>query len=351
MNHLLKKYTESTTNLRRYSKSSHVSRKHNTFPIESTNRIIYIFNNTFLSKNYIIIETIIERIEKIMYIVKCKKTGGKLILKIIHDSVHKIMENDVYFILRNYSHPNIIKYIDYGTFCDYDEFTEFVYVIYEYVKGTNLWEFIHHIENFNMASPAALALASASSSLLNLTQPQPQPQIQPHMKNDIYKIFEQIANGVKYLHSFNIVHCDLKLENIVISDDKLNMIKIIDFDLSFVAKHEEGKLFENSFGTMKYIAPESYDLCIYSKKSDIWQLGIVLFVMLTGKFPFDYDILPVNLHSNLYRRNDFKHINLDIIKENYDAGTFELIGSMLAFNDQCRASIDDVLNSLKKIDF
>ena len=162
-------------------------------------------------------------------------------------------------------------------------------------------------------------------------------------------IMVQIINAVSFLHENNILHCDMKLENIIINDE-LN-IKIIDFDLSIVCDNDEGYISNTIFGTLQYIAPESYDLCIYSKKTDIWQIGIILYILITNKFPHDTnEITIINSYSNLCRQNLFKHIDLSIpkhiiSKKKYCSSLYKLLEHMLNFNDKCRYDIKQIKES------
>ncbi|EGR28347.1 protein kinase domain protein [Ichthyophthirius multifiliis] len=122
---------------------------------------------------------------------------------------------------------------------------------------------------------------------------------------DVKKIFRQIIQGVDYIHQKNVCHRDIKLENLLLDDD-LN-IKIIDFGFAVCSPHDR-KL--NSFcGTPSYMAPEIIKKVEYSgQKVDIWSCGIVLYILVCGKFPFKgYD------EKDLYRK---------ILKNNYQIPSF-----------------------------
>ena len=96
-------------------------------------------------------------------------------------------------------------------------------------------------------------------------------------------IFKNLLKGVDYLHTHKIAHRDLKLENIII--DKHKNVKIIDFGFaSDTNKDFKGHMF---CGTPSYMSPEIINHQKHSYfKADIWALGIILYALLSGKFPF-----------------------------------------------------------------
>lgn len=87
-----------------------------------------------------------------------------------------------------------------------------------------------------------------------------------------------------YFHELNIVHRDLKPENVLIDKELNNTLKIIDFGTSIEV--QDGENLTNTHGTSYYIAPEVLNKK-YNKKCDVWSVGVILYILLSGKPPFD----------------------------------------------------------------
>lgn len=93
--------------------------------------------------------------------------------------------------------------------------------------------------------------------------------------------------AVAYCHSNNVAHRDLKPENILVDVKKDGHIKVIDFGTSHHFTQEDSQMHE-VFGTPYYIAPEVFT-GNYNEKCDMWSIGVILFVMLSGAPPFRAD--------------------------------------------------------------
>lgn len=96
----------------------------------------------------------------------------------------------------------------------------------------------------------------------------------------------QLTQGIQYLHLQGFIHRDIKLENILVSNEG-KQLKICDFGFAihFRAASEKKNL-QTICGTLNYLAPEVFKAKEYSRKVDIWSLGCVLFALATGSLPF-----------------------------------------------------------------
>lgn len=93
----------------------------------------------------------------------------------------------------------------------------------------------------------------------------------------------QMLLAVNYLHSHGIVHKDIKLENFLYESDDSDFLKLIDFGFSKVWDGQ--RKMKMSCGTLAYVAPEVLAQS-YTVKCDMWSLGVVVFILLTGYMPF-----------------------------------------------------------------
>jgi len=149
-------------------------------------------------------------------------------------------------------------------------------------------------------------------------------------------MFRQILSGLQYCHANLVAHRDLKPENLLL--DEYGNVKISDFGLSNVLK--PGSLFSTWCGSPVYTPPEVVLRRQYNGISmDIWSLGVVLYVLVTGGMPW-------RLESNVVKNID------DLIAGNYEIPDFlnvsddcrDLIGMMLIADSSKRANMETIMN-------
>ncbi|XP_034252924.1 probable serine/threonine-protein kinase MARK-A [Thrips palmi] len=155
-------------------------------------------------------------------------------------------------------------------------------------------------------------------------------------------IFYNVVNVVERLHAMNVVHRDLKLGNLVL-DRRNHKVTITNFCLGKHLASEKERL-QDQRGSPAYISPDV--LCgkpYLGKPSDMWALGVVLFTMLFGQFPF-YDSSPPQLFNKI-RAADYTIPSDGRVSE----GTKELIQRLIVLEPEMRLTASQVLDVLSTI--
>lgn len=147
------------------------------------------------------------------------------------------------------------------------------------------------------------------------------------------KFARQIGSALDYLHQNSIVHRDLKIENILISES--GNIKIIDFGLSNLFSPVSN--LSTFCGSLYFAAPELLNAKVYTgPEVDVWSFGVVLYVLVCGKVPFDDQSMPA-LHAKIKRGLVEYPVWLS-------AECKHLLTRMLVTSPQNRASLSEVLS-------
>ena len=250
-------------------------------------------------------------------------------------------EIDIFKMLQNITHPNIIKCIDFY------EYEYQIFFVYEFIASGDLRKISKELKLF--------------------------PQY--YTISTVLKLSMQMIEGTKELHKYGIIHRDIKTTNMVIdvessTDKKIFMssgfdtdlsninratLKIIDFGLSrILGKYE---LSNDPYGSLCFKAPELIEHLPYDFKVDIWAIGITIFYLVYKELPYEkgskeeikYNIV----HEDIpFRRNNFitnfsyydGSIKLKNIDSNEIKSTilFSLMRDCLEKNPDLRPTIDQL---------
>ena len=202
-------------------------------------------------------------------------------------------------ILSELDHPNIVNY--FGTFED----NFYIHIVMEYLKGYDLYKVI---------------------SIKNYTN---------FEEKDMSLILFQLAKALHFIHNKNIIHRDIKPENIIFSNkNDYSSLKLIDFGLATQKKTDN-----KSVGTPYYMSPEMIK-GNYSDKSDIWAIGVILYLMLTDKFPF-----VKNKENNVFKLIENCQYNVKLLDEsNCSEEAKDLVKSILVKNPEDRPSALEIMS-------
>uniref|UniRef100_A0A9J8C6E2 non-specific serine/threonine protein kinase n=1 Tax=Cyprinus carpio carpio TaxID=630221 RepID=A0A9J8C6E2_CYPCA len=204
-------------------------------------------------------------------------------------------------ILREIQHSNII------TLHDIFENKTDVILILELVSGGELFDFLAEKESLT--------------------------------EEEATQFLKQILDGVHYLHSKRIAHFDLKPENIMLLDKNVPnpRIKLIDFGIAHQIK--DGNEFKNIFGTPEFVAPEIVNYEPLGLEADMWSIGVITYILLSGASPFLGETKQETL-------TNISAVNYDFDEE-YFSNTSELakdfIRRLLVKDPKKRMTIEDSL--------
>jgi calcium/calmodulin-dependent protein kinase I len=162
----------------------------------------------------------------------------------------------------------------------------------------------------------------------------------PMRERDAARVFKQICQAVAYIHERGIVHRDIKPENILSTSAAATDVKLCDFGQAARVR-ERDSIGSSAFGTYEYVAPEVIRRVPFDKPMDMWSLGVVLFILICGVFPFEGG----QNDQVLFRKiTAGKYKMPDRIARSVSNDVKDLIRSLLNVSPSQRATITDVLN-------
>lgn len=277
----------------------------------------YLYINRILDTRYKLLRPIGRGGMGIVYEVADLVKGRILALKLLRReySSNEVEVNRFYreaTITSQIKHPNVIEIYEYGAISSGQ-----VFITMEILTGHSLMsELVSNLPKFNY------------------------PPI---------KIMEQICLGVLAAHQQDIIHRDLKSNNIFLLNPPLgeSIVKVLDFGIALLQPKTEDTKSERLtnpnilIGTPEYMSPEQVLKQEIGKESDIYSLGIIFYEILTGTLPFIGNLAEV-----LYSQARKKPTPINAIIS-LDAKLADLIMSMLEKDPQMRPSLEIVINTLR----
>lgn len=255
-------------------------------------------NNTILSQNYLIFKNeigfgsyskvykAIDNLTNELVAIK-KITKSRISNNLIQRFIREIE------ILKTIQHPNVIQYKN--SFVT----DKYIYIITEYCDGGSLKELIE----------------------------------KKLEEGDVQALVYQLVKGLHYLDSINILHRDIKPDNLLLT--KNNILKIIDFGFSYQNKIGD-ELYGTICGTPIYMSPELLSGKPYSKKSDIWSLGIISYELFHSKNPYGK---PRNIQELMYNIKNCKIL----FKANISNEFLDFLNKTIVINVNERLDFNEVL--------
>ena len=236
-----------------------------------------------------------------IHFAEAKTTHAKFVVKILPKRKFDIFERELLYnevlILRYLEYPGILKLIDF-----FNSKSK-LYIVLEYIQGVEL-------------------LKKAGEDKLD----------EEELRNVVF----QLLKILRYIHSVGVVHRDIKLENIMLTSK--HEVVLIDFGLSAFSFPSD--IMKNPCGTFLYSAPEIVLKQGYNYSVDMWSLGVLIFILITGKPPF-YDHERSNMLEQIIELEpDYK----DNTWDSYSSDALDFIKSLLNKNPNRRPSAQDALS-------
>ena len=226
-------------------------------------------------------------------------TGESVAIKILDKLILSQTPEDYELVRQEISILKIVKHKYIVRLYEILQTPQHIYIVMEYCEGKDLMDFI--LSKKHLSEVESL------------------------------KYFQQLINALFYLHSQNIAHRDVKIDNMLL--DKNKNLKLVDFGLS--TKYSDDTLLDQPCGTVVYAAPEVLDGNEYhGMLADVWSSGIVLYGMAAGYLPFSDQNDEVNKKDVLEGRIEIPDFFSPMLKD--------LLHHMLDVNPITRYTLEDI---------
>ncbi|KNC82661.1 CAMK/CAMKL/CHK1 protein kinase [Sphaeroforma arctica JP610] len=243
------------------------------FPINMYNTHYHKYGDVQdLLREYVVIKTLSQGSTAEVFLAKERATGALMVVK-----EQRLEKSDIAFVDREamlhsrLHHPNIVALYETA------KNNEVMVLLQEYMGGGELY-----------------------SAVI--------PNIGAHPMR-VRHYFTQLVSAIRYMHDVGVAHRDIKLENVCLDSSK-KTAKLVDFGLSECVNERPGALYKRHVGTIPYMAAELWYnqdatyVEVDIKATDVWALGVLLFCLLVGRFPWG-EASHRSKEYQMYLRHDF----------------------------------------------
>ncbi|EAN31870.1 Protein kinase domain protein [Theileria parva strain Muguga] len=235
-----------------------------------------------------------------------RKTGVEYAVKIIDKN--KITHQERELLRSEISILKLLKHNNVIYLKEIIDMKDTLYIIMELVRGGELYDLIHSEHRLS--------------------------------ESHTHRIISQLLQTVAYLHNCGIVHRDLKPENLLLTDKtELASIKLTDFGLSTLCGPND--ILIQPCGTLAYVAPEVLTMQGYNQKSDVWSIGVIMYLLIRGRLPF-----PIK-RANTVNISDHYKLTFDgPIWKSTSSSARDLIKKLLEIDPIRRISVFEALDHI-----